>query len=599
MKQVKEIGQMIGLNMVNMLGFELLYRFLTIPLYLKMIDRGLKYALEASGYSYITAGNLVVFFLKPRSLLVFMAVGLAGLFFLSVEIGGLITAYQGAVYLRKVPITEMLAGGLQKTAEECRKRSWKLFLVLAGEYLLSNLLLLCRVLSHVKPVNFVMEELLHTRFGFWGAAAGIGILAFCLISGIYTLYFSMAEQKSFTDSWWNSRCLMKGKGRKVIWFLIVGNLLLLLAAVLCYLLAASISAAVIVLVVKRRLQMAVFMGTVRRLELLFLFLYSMFVCVLNVGMIGAVYYQVQGQRPGQTYGSTSGSFFEAGYRRKLLLAGGLFMCLNGFFIFDLVYNGSQSGSDAFLEIQITAHRGSSKSAPENTIAAVEAAVEEMADFVEIDVQETFDGALVVCHDANLSRLAGVNRSVADMTLEEISQLDVGRRFSEDFAGEGIPELKTVMEHAKGRVNLNIELKKLGKDTDMPEAVAELIQEMGMEEQCVVSSVDLRYLERVKKAAPEIRTGYIIAAAYGNYYTNEALDFISIRSSFVTRELVERAHEAGKGVHVWTVNSTAELEQMRLAGVDNIITDDPITAREICFREEATESLLEYLQMMLR
>ena len=94
----------------------------------------------------------------------------------------------------------------------------------------------------------------------------------------------------------------------------------------------------------------------------------------------------------------------------------------------------------------------------------------------------------------------------------------------------------------------------------------------MEDQCVITSVKLGYLERVKEMAPELRTGYILAAAYGTYYDNEYIDFISIRSSFVGRKLVEAAHEKGKAVHVWTVNSKTEIEQMKLLGVDNIITD---------------------------
>mgnify|MGYP000317532383 FL=1 len=103
----------------------------------------------------------------------------------------------------------------------------------------------------------------------------------------------------------------------------------------------------------------------------------------------------------------------------------------------------------------------------------------------------------------------------------------------------------------------------------------------------------------KEMAPELRTGYILAAAYGTYYDNEYIDFISIRSSFVGRKLVEAAHEKGKAVHVWTVNSKTEIEQMKLLGVDNIITDYPVRAREILYREETTETLMEYLKMMLR
>ena len=65
-------------------------------------------------------------------------------------------------------------------------------------------------------------------------------------------------------------------------------------------------------------------------------------------------------------------------------------------------------------------------------------------------------------------------------------------------------------------------------------MAALVREYGMEDQCVITSVKLGYLERVKEMAPELRTGYILAAAYGTYYDNEYIDFISIRSSFVGR-----------------------------------------------------------------
>ena len=127
----------------------------------------------------------------------------------------------------------------------------------------------------------------------------------------------------------------------------------------------------------------------------------------------------------------------------------------------------------------------------------------------------------------------------------------------------------------------------------------LDREYGMEEQCVISSVRLSYLQRVKEACPELRTGYILPAAYGRYYENEYVDFISIRSSLVTRRLVEAAHEAGRAVHVWTVNSRADLEAMRLLGVDNLITDYPARAREILYEETAPGTLLDYLWMQLR
>ena len=116
---------------------------------------------------------------------------------------------------------------------------------------------------------------------------------------------------------------------------------------------------------------------------------------------------------------------------------------------------------------------------------------------------------------------------------------------------------------------------------------------------MLTSVSLSYLKRVKEADPDIKTGQILSAVYGRCYEEEYADFISIRSSFVTRSLVEAAHEYGKAVHVWTVNRKAELERIPHLGVDNVITDYPAAARAILYQQEAAEGLLGYLRMMLR
>ena len=270
-----------------------------------------------------------------------------------------------------------------------------------------------------------------------------------------------------------------------------------------------------------------------------------------------------------------------------------------FYIYDLVRNGSELSEELLIETEITAHRGSSVTAPENTIPAIEKAMEEMADSVEIDVQMTSDGVIVLGHDASLKRVAGVNRSIASMTFAQLEQLDVGSWFSKSYEGTRIPALSEVLELCSQKIGLNIEIKYVGKNSELPEKTAEMIKAYGMENQCVVTSTNLPYLRRVKAVLPEVRTGYIISAAYGNFYSSEDIDFISIRSGFVTSALMQNAHEQGKAVYAWTVNSKSELERLTLLGVDGIITDRPVLAREIVYREEATESLFEYLKLVLR
>ena len=112
-----------------------------------------------------------------------------------------------------------------------------------------------------------------------------------------------------------------------------------------------------------------------------------------------------------------------------------------------------------------------------------------------------------------------------------------------------------------------------------------------------TSARLEDLVQVKEAAPELKTGYVIPAAYGDYYSMDAVDFISIRQSFVNQALVEKLHSQGKEVHVWTVNQPKDMERLRLLGVDNLITDDPVLARETLYREETAETVLEYLGMV--
>ncbi len=250
-------------------------------------------------------------------------------------------------------------------------------------------------------------------------------------------------------------------------------------------------------------------------------------------------------------------------------------------------------------IQITAHRGSSREAPENTMAAMSKAIDDLADYVEIDVQETKDGVVVLGHDISLKRVSGINRTISSYTFEELQHLDVGKWFSDDFEGERIPSLEETMKLCKGRININIEIKDLGRGSELPDKVFELIEKYQMKEQCVVTSVRLPYLTRIKELDPEIRTGYIISAAYGDYYSSDAIDFISLRSSFVSERLVEAAHKKGKAVHAWTVNNKSEMERMKMLGVDNIITDYPVLAREIVYRKAATESLMEYLRLVLK
>jgi len=205
--------------------------------------------------------------------------------------------------------------------------------------------------------------------------------------------------------------------------------------------------------------------------------------------------------------------------------------------------------------------------------AFELAIEHQADWIELDVQETQDRELVVIHDSNLMRLAGCDRNLWDLTTSELASLDVGQWFGEEFKHTRIPSLASVMDLAKHRIQLNLELKHHGHEQTLVNQVVDLIHQKQWRQDCVISSLDLDFLQQVRRLDPQIKIGSIIPPPRPDYPDFE-VDFYSIHFTLATPDRLEEAHAHGKEIHVWTVNQPAVMRQMIELGVDNIITDQP-------------------------
>lgn len=595
----KDTWQIIRQNWKNILLFELLYRGITTPVYMRLVSRGIRLALRAAGYSYLTPANIGSFLIRPATLLALVLLAFVGTLILSLETAGLVTAFQGSAYYQKLTPLHILWGGIQKLKDETVKRNGNLFLFLTAQYLLIHLPFIMRTIVRYKPANFIFQELKKqpVAVAFLGILLIFGVLA--AIPRCLTVYGCMIEQKNFHSGVVRSWQMTHKRKWKITSLVMFWELAVVVLAVAVYAASVCIAAVCAVRFFRQSLAMAVLLSAADRLETGIIYLASILATVAVYGALSVAYYQYGNRR-------FHAERWDFGYpskgsvnRRTLAAVLTAVVCVGLFYIYDLVRNGSELSEELLITTEITAHRGSSRTAPENTIPAIEAAIEELADSVEIDVQMTSDGVIVLGHDASLKRVAGVNRSIASMTFDELEQLDVGAWFSSVYAGTRVPALSEVLELCDQKIGLNIEIKYVGKNSELPEKTAEMIKEYGMENQCVITSTNLSYLKRVKEVLPEIRTGYIISAAYGNFYSSEDVDFISLRSGFVTSDLMSNAHEQGKAVYAWTVNTKNEMERLTLLGVDGIITDRPVLAREIVYREEATESLFEYLKAVLR
>jgi glycerophosphoryl diester phosphodiesterase len=212
---------------------------------------------------------------------------------------------------------------------------------------------------------------------------------------------------------------------------------------------------------------------------------------------------------------------------------------------------------------VIAHRGFSARYPENTLAAIEAAIDLGVDFVEIDVQETRDGRLVVFHDYRLDRLCRVRGRLRDKTLAQLQKLN-----------PAIPALDAALRACRRRTRLLIEIKRAD-----PRKVAGAIEAAGMVKDVIVFSLSVPLMRALGDVNPRIARFGLIArnlrSGIANLESVVEVEGIGLSRRLVTsRSVVERIHRRGWKLFVWTVNRQSEMQRLAGWGVDGLITNHP-------------------------
>jgi len=239
-----------------------------------------------------------------------------------------------------------------------------------------------------------------------------------------------------------------------------------------------------------------------------------------------------------------------------------------------------------------AHRGASHGAPQNTLAAFRLAREMGADGVELDVQTSRDGEVVVIHDFTVDATTDGQGRVADKTLAELRELDAGSWFDARSAGQRIPTLQEVIVEVGHQLLLNIELKVKGvRNAGLVAEVVRLIEDHNLVHRVVVSSFNPFPLRQVKKLNPRINTGLLYFFDLPVHLVRSSLTFLADPDALhpekrlVNQEYADWAKERGYRVNVWTVDEPAEMKRLVALGVDSIITNHPDVLREVLGKSE--------------
>ena len=235
---------------------------------------------------------------------------------------------------------------------------------------------------------------------------------------------------------------------------------------------------------------------------------------------------------------------------------------------------------------VFAHRGASAYAPENTLASFRKALDLKSEGIELDVQMSSDGYLVVIHDETIDRTSNGTGRVTDMTFEALRQFDYGKWFHEDFTGQPIPllqEVLTLLKNWDGLLNIEI------KNNEIPypgieERLIQVLRQNDFTGRTLISSFNHEGIRKVRALAPKIpaallydfsffRIHYQQATAYGvenvhPYYLN------------VSPRMVSFCHAHSLKVIPYTVDKPSSIKRLIRMGVDGIITNSPNVAMEV-------------------
>lgn len=232
-----------------------------------------------------------------------------------------------------------------------------------------------------------------------------------------------------------------------------------------------------------------------------------------------------------------------------------------------------------MSTKVWAHRGASGYAPENTLEAFELAVNQKADGVELDVQLSKDGELVVIHDEIIDRVTDGKGNVRDYTLKELKAFRANRTHPE-YKNAVIPTLAEVYDLLKPtELTINVELKTgIYFYQNIEEKLLKLTRDLGMEERVWYSSFNHTTLVRLKELDPGVRTGVLYADGILNAWDYaKALGADALHPALYNMQFpgyLEKSRALGLATHVWTVDQEEYMTALVRADVEAIITDYP-------------------------
>ncbi len=578
----------------------ILYKALTNLVFLPAMQSIWALLLRFLPINYLNNSSANQIFTSPAVLcgigVIAILVALWNLYEFSILLHGFDTVRRG----EKVRLSSLFWHSLTDIRHIVRPRNWLLLVYSILLIPFTNIFVASSYITQLAVPAYFMS-LIRAKplyLGVYGAVLAAALLLtlfWIMVLPLFTL-----ERKDLPEAARESFSYVKKKFFRLLAVLLRWNLGVLAGALLLYFGASGLLYGCAALVGLRSTRAMLLFSRVL-MTVAFPFFGFLLDCSLSIGQCSILALLHQHRRRQELEASLDGKRARSGGRLLAGMAAGvtLISCAAAVYLYSLPQDNALLTAVGGVTPLVTFHRGDCSVAPENTLPAFRSAILKGGDRIELDVQMTKDGVVMVTHDASLKRCTGKNAKIYDLTYAEVEQLDAGSWFSTRFAGTQLPTFEQVLQLCQGRIGLNVEIKPNASTPTLEAETVRLLREYGFDgSNCVVTSQSYETLHKVKALAPDIPTGYILALGVGNYYDLPDADFFSVENTFITSGMVNQLHRRGKTVSAWTIVREEDASHMLELGVDDLITDKPDMVQNLLAQhQKADDTLVDFRDLL--
>ncbi len=600
---LKNICNIIKYNFKTLIRFEFLFKLALALILMPLAILGFNLTMKLTGYSYLTLENITGFLLNPITIFLLLIIIIFLTIITMFDISTLIIIFDTSYHNKKVTTLDAIKISLNKCKNIFKLKNISVAFLVLFIIPFLNIGISSNLISSIKIPEFIMDYINSNKTLLLLYIAVYIFLLSLLSKWIYSLHYMIIENNNFKEARNNSKFLIKGNIFKDGLKILLAQLILAVLYILFLLIGIALILLINKLLAKLEILQSVIITIIWLFTFIALFIFSIISNGISYAIISTLFYKHKEEKREEIIPIKYERIVKNKKHSKiietaLIIIAVITIGFGSLFTYQVVTGKANLKIEFIRNMEITAHRGASTKYPENTMAAFRGAKELGADWIELDVQQTKDKQIVVCHDTNLKRVTGVNKEIIDLTYEEISKLDAGSNFDKRFKDERIPLLSEVLKYANNNnIRLNIELKPVGKEVDFEKQIVDLIKEYNMEDRCVVTSQVYDVLENTKKYDKNIKTVYVMSIAIGNITDLEYADAFSIEATNVTESQVNRVHNAGKELYAWTINTEESINHMIDMNVDNIITDNIELGKELVEKSKSGNVIVLIFKML--